>query len=193
LIARNESVSFSQLSLSGRQRASQEPNINGRPCLMDLGLWLNLGEILGQWRVLCKFFRHKPPKYFRHCRPQEKMNWPQESTSRPAATEPTMRTGGNRGNGETDNVQRRSVLSVFSCSKHLVPKPTFHGLARRAGPNQDPAGRKMFAQSHSGASPNSIFTTKDTKITKKNRIICHIQYFVSFVLFVVKMISCWNK
>jgi hypothetical protein len=35
----------------------------------------------------------------------------------------------------------------------------------------------------SAASRNPIFTTKDTK---KNRAICHIQYFVSFVLFVVK-------
>jgi hypothetical protein len=45
---------------------------------------------------------------------------------------------------------------------------------------------KMIAQSPSAASRNPIFTTKDTKITKKNRTICHIHYFVSFVLFVVK-------
>jgi hypothetical protein len=36
------------------------------------------------------------------------------------------------------------------------------------------------------AGRNPMFTTKDTKITKKNRTICHIQYFASFVLFVVK-------
>jgi hypothetical protein len=36
------------------------------------------------------------------------------------------------------------------------------------------------------AGRNPMFTTKDTKITKKNRTICHIQYFVSFVFFVVK-------
>jgi hypothetical protein len=35
-------------------------------------------------------------------------------------------------------------------------------------------------------SHNSIFTTKDTKITKKNRTICHNQDFALFVLFVVK-------
>jgi hypothetical protein len=44
----------------------------------------------------------------------------------------------------------------------------------------------FLAQRRSAVGRNSIFTTKDTKITKKNRTICHIQYFVSFVLFVVK-------
>jgi hypothetical protein len=41
-------------------------------------------------------------------------------------------------------------------------------------------------QRRSAAARDPIFTTKDTKITKKKRTICHIQYFVSFVLFVVK-------
>jgi len=44
----------------------------------------------------------------------------------------------------------------------------------------------MFAQRPSAAGRNPMFTTKDMKITKKNRTICHIQYFASFVLFVVK-------
>jgi hypothetical protein len=44
----------------------------------------------------------------------------------------------------------------------------------------------LQCKDHSAASRNPIFTTKGTKITKKNRAICHIQYFVSFVLFVVK-------
>jgi len=41
----------------------------------------------------------------------------------------------------------------------------------------------MCAHSRNAAGRNPIFTTK---ITKKNHTICHIQYFVSFVLFVVK-------
>jgi hypothetical protein len=42
------------------------------------------------------------------------------------------------------------------------------------------------SQGHSAAGRNPIFTTKDTKITKKNHTICYNQDFVSFVLFVVK-------
>ena len=45
---------------------------------------------------------------------------------------------------------------------------------------------EIALQRHSAASRNPIFTTKDTKITKKNRTICYNQDFVSFVLFVVK-------
>jgi len=45
---------------------------------------------------------------------------------------------------------------------------------------------KLAAKEHNADSRNPIFTTKDTKTTKKNRTICLIQYFVSFVLFVVK-------
>ena len=39
-----------------------------------------------------------------------------------------------------DHVQRCSVLSVFSCSKHLVPKVKFHGLARHAATQTLPEG-----------------------------------------------------
>ena len=39
-----------------------------------------------------------------------------------------------------DHVQRCSVLSVFSCSKHLVPKVKFHGLARHAATKTVPEG-----------------------------------------------------
>jgi hypothetical protein len=46
-------------------------------------------------------------------------------------------------------------------------------------------GFNAKAQRHSAAGRNPIFTTK-AKITKKNRPICHIRYFVSFVRFVVK-------
>jgi hypothetical protein len=60
-------------------------------------------------------------------------------------------------------------------------------IERSAGTIQQ--NRKNFntnAQRHSAAARNPMFTTKDTKDTKKNRTIWHIQYFVSFVLFVVK-------
>jgi hypothetical protein len=39
-----------------------------------------------------------------------------------------------------DHGQWCSVLSVFSCSKHLVPKPTFHDLALRAATKTVPEG-----------------------------------------------------
>ena len=39
-----------------------------------------------------------------------------------------------------DHVQRCSVLSVVSCSKHLVPKVKFHGLARHAATKTVPEG-----------------------------------------------------
>jgi len=71
------------------------------------------------------------------------------------------------------------LLFKPSCSQSNIPRPD---TGRR---NQDSAGRNRCAQTRNGASRNPIFTTKDTKNTKKNRTICHIQYFVSFVLFVV--------
>jgi hypothetical protein len=39
-----------------------------------------------------------------------------------------------------DHVQRCSVLSVVSCSKHLVPKVKFHDLARHAATKTVPEG-----------------------------------------------------